>query len=181
LVIRTLNLDEAKDLETLLGLAKDCFKDANDRKSFVTDKVKTLITLNSAALAILTALMPKATEFDWGWMKLPFVVGVIFLINALLIMWMYFDIGRSTHITVEQYEANLDKDNLKKSIINSYRLAFKDVHNATDFLTDLYVTARFFFLFGFLIIFSIFLGSYLIGAQSSNSKKIIQELGVTVV
>src|SRR4051794_15117931 len=56
-----LHLDEAKDLDTLLASAKERYKDAIDRRAFVTDKAKTLITLNSALLAILGAFLPKAT------------------------------------------------------------------------------------------------------------------------
>ena len=108
-----LNLDNAKDLDALLTLSKECFKSAIDRRSYVTDKVKTLIMLNAALLAILTAFLPKITELNLWWMKLPFFTGVISLINALIITWMYFDIRSSTEIVVDQDEIELDKNDLK--------------------------------------------------------------------
>jgi hypothetical protein len=98
---RHFNLDNAKDLDTVLALAKDLLKDATDSRSYVTDKVKTLLTLNSALLAILAAFLPKAIEFNWQWMRLLFYGGVLLLLNALIIMWMYFDIKSGIMLALE--------------------------------------------------------------------------------
>jgi hypothetical protein len=114
-----LNLDEAKDLDTLLSSAKDRLKDAVDRRGFVNDKAKTLITLNSALLAVLAAFLPKATDFGTRWEGLLFYAGVLLLINALVIMWVYFDIKAETVMGLQQAEAGLDSQNLKKSLVNS--------------------------------------------------------------
>jgi hypothetical protein len=103
---RYFNLDNAKDLDLVLALAKDLFKDATDRRSFVTDKTKTLITLNSAILAILVAFLPKVTDFNWGWLKLPFYAGVLFLLNALIMMWVYYDVARETRIRASKSAFN---------------------------------------------------------------------------
>jgi hypothetical protein len=46
----------------------------------------------------------------------------------------------------------------------------------TDYLLDLYKTARFFFLFGFLITFSLFLFSYLAKPGLTDTEKVIQQL-----
>lgn len=171
-----LHLDEAKDLDTLLTLAKERYKDAIDRRAFVTDKAKTLITLNSALLAILAAFLPKATGFDSWFVSILFYGGVLLLLNALIVMWMYFDIKGETVLEVEQGEVVLDKDNLKKSLINSYLRCQVDTNNITDFLADLYKTARFYFLFGFVVIFVIFSISYFVRSPSSEAEAVIQQL-----
>src|SRR6266851_3458129 len=171
-----LNLDAAKDLDTLLASSKDRYKDAIDRRAFVTDKAKTLITLNSALLAILGAFLPKATEFDSLWVSLIFYGGVLLLLDALIVMWMYFDIKGETVLDLEQGEDMLDKENLKKSLINSYLRCQVDTNNITDFLADLYKTARFYFLFGFVVIFVIFSASYFFRSPSSEAERVIERL-----
>jgi hypothetical protein len=171
-----LNLDDAKDLDTLLASAKDRFKDAIDRRAFVTDKAKTLITLNSALLAILAAFLPKAADFDSVSVSVLFYGGVLLLLNALVIMWVYFDIKGETVLELQQTEVGLDKDNLKKSLVNSYLQCQVGTDNVTDYLADLYKTARFLFLAGFLVVFVIFSVNYFSRSQSSDAERIIQQL-----
>lgn len=171
-----LNLDDAKDLDTLLSAAKDRLKDSADRRGFVNDKAKTLITLNSALLAVLAAFLPKATEFDALWFSALFYVGVLLLLNALVVMWVYFDIKSETVMVLGQSDAGLDKDNLKKSLINSYLQCQAGTDNVTDYLADLYKTARFFFLTGFVVVFAILSVSYFSGATSTSTEKVIQQL-----
>ncbi len=70
----------------------------------------------------------------------------------------------------------LDTDNLKKSMINSYLQCQIDADNVTDYLVDLYTTSRFFFLFGFMIIFGLFLFNYFSKPASTEVEKVIQQL-----
>lgn len=170
------NLDDAKDLDTLLASAKDRYKDALDRRTFVTDKTKTLVALNSAMLAIVAAFLPKAAAFDSAWLSIAFYVGVLLMLNALLIMWIYFDIKGETVVELAQSEVGLDKDNLKKATINSYLRCQVDTNNVTDFLADLYKAARFYFLSGFVVIFGIFSAAYFTRPPSSEAEKVIQQL-----
>lgn len=171
-----LNLDDAKDLDTLLASAKDRFRDAIDRRAFVTDKTKTLITLNSALLAILAAFLPRATAFGSQLMSWGFYIGTLLFLDALIIMWMYFDIKGEMEVTLDQKDVGLDKDNLKKSIINSYLQSQVATDNITDFLADLYKTARFYFLFGFVIIFAILSVVYFSQSPSNDTERMIQQL-----
>lgn len=172
-----LKLDDSKDLETLLALANDQYKSALGRREYVTDKAKTLITLNSVLLAILAAFLPKLTDFPSLWISLPFYGGVLLLLNALLIMWMYYDIKGETVLELQQSEVGLKKDDLKKSLINSYLRCQVDTDNFTDYLADLYKTARFYFLFGFIVIFGIFSINYFLRPYPyGGPKEVIQEL-----
>jgi hypothetical protein len=171
-----LNLDDAKDLDTLLASAKDRFKDAIDRRAFVTDKAKTLITLNSALLAILAAFLPKATDFGSFWVNVLLYAGVLLLLNALVIMWVYFDIKGETVLEFQQTEVGLDKDNLKKSLVNSYLQCQVGTDNVTDYLADLYKSARFYFLSGFLIVFVIVSANFFSRSPSDDAERVIQQL-----
>lgn len=172
-----LKLDETKDLDTLLALATDQHKSALDRREHVTDKTKTLITLNSALLAILAAFLPKTTDFPSLWIKLLFYGGVLLLLNALIIMWMYYDIKGETVLELQQSEVELNSDDLKKSLITSYLKCQFDTNNVTDYLADLYKTARFYFLFGFIVIFGIFSLNYFTRSYNYNdSENVIKAL-----
>lgn len=172
-----LKLDNSKDLDTLFVLAKDQHKNALDRREQVTDKAKTLITLNSALLAILAAFLPKVTDSPSLWIRLPLYGGVLLLLNALVIMWNYYDIKGETSPKLQQPEVELNKIDLKKSLINSYLRCQFDTDNITDYLADLYKTARFYFFFGFIVIFIIFSTSYFIRPYNhSDPKNAIQEL-----
>jgi hypothetical protein len=171
-----LHLEDCKDPDTLLSSAKERYKDAIDRRAFITDKAKTLVTLGSALLAILGAFLPKVAGFDSWFVSVLFYGGVLLVLNALIVMWMYYDIKEETYVQFEQNEVGLDKDNLKKSLINSYLRCQFDTKNTTDFLADLYKTARFYFLFGFVVIFFIFSLNYFTKPPSNEAEKVIQQL-----
>ncbi|HEV3439740.1 MAG TPA: hypothetical protein VG122_20410 [Gemmata sp.] len=171
-----LNLDDAKDLDTLLASAKDRLKDSTDRRGFVNDKAKTLITLNSALLAVLAAFLPKATDFDARWVSVLFYLGVLLLLNALVVMWVYFDIKGETVMVLGQAEVGLEKDNLKKSLINSYLQCQSGTDNVTDYLADLYKTARFFFLTGFVLVFAIISVNYFTRSPATDAAKGVQQI-----
>lgn len=172
-----LNLDAAGDVDTLLSLAKDRHKESLDRRSFVTDKVKTLVTWNSALLGILAAFLPKATEFESPLLTGIFYCGVLLVLNALIMIWLYFDIKGETVLELEQEEVGLDSKNLKKSLINSHLRCQADTDKITDFLADLYKAARFYLLSGFLIVFVVVSLCLLIPFKSQNSSTpMIEEL-----
>lgn len=171
-----LHLDGVQALDTLLESAKDRFRDAIDRRAFVTDKAKTLITLNTALLAILAALLPRAADFESLWIKIPVLAGVLLLLNALVVMWIYFDIKEETYVDLEQAQAHLVDDDLKKSLINDYLACQVGTDNVTDLLADLYKTSRFFFLSGFLVVFGVCSIGYLLRSHRSEAERIVERL-----
>ncbi len=171
-----LNLDDAKDLDGLLAAAKDRYKEAIDRRGFVSDKAKTLITLNSALLALLAAFLPKVTNFDSLWASLLFFGGVLLLLIALLVMWVYFDIKTETMMVLGQEDVGLDENDLKKSLINSHLKCQYATDNVTDYLADLYKTARFLFLTGFMLVFVIFSINNFTRSPTTDAVKVIQQI-----
>src|SRR5256885_53635 len=53
------DLSKAKDLDLLLRAAKEVLKAAEDRRSGITDKCKTLLTVSSFLIAVVGVLLPK--------------------------------------------------------------------------------------------------------------------------
>ena len=170
------NLDGARDLDTLLASAKDRYKDAVDRRALVTDKAKTLVTLNSALLAVLAAFLPKSLEFESWCVRVPFYAGVLMLLNALVVMWMYFDVKNEMNLDLQQAEVGLDGADLKKSLINSCLQCQVAADNGTNYLADLYKTARFYFLSGFLAVFVILSAGYFKRPPSGDAERVIEKL-----
>jgi hypothetical protein len=72
-----LNLDEAKDLETLLEEAQENLKRAEARRAVVMDKCKVLFTLSTILLGAIGLLMPKAFAFSHSWMKVLFFFATL--------------------------------------------------------------------------------------------------------
>jgi hypothetical protein len=142
-ILVDLNLDDAKDLDNLLATAKDCYKAAIDRRSTVTDKCKTLLTLSSFILAIGGFFLPKSFDFDNWWMRGLFFVAGLFVLDAVILLLVYFGIGTEVKVGLDQAIVSLQKDDLKKSLINEYTKCETDSENRTDYLVNVYETARF--------------------------------------
>jgi hypothetical protein len=171
-----LNLSNAKDLDVLLTTAKERHKDAMERRAFVTDKVKTLITFNSAFLAVIAAFLPKAILFDSLLPKIPLYIAVLSLLDAFIVLWSYFEINAETTVSIDQEDVSLDSNDLKKALIGSYLEAQRQTDNVTNFLADLYKTARFFLLGGLLVIFGILSLSYFGQSPSNDAETLIKRL-----
>jgi hypothetical protein len=159
-----------------MATAKDCFKSATDRRNLVTDKCKTLLTLSSFILTISGLFLPKAFEFDPWWMRALFFVAGLFLLNAVTMLLIYFGVGAETTISLDQSEVHLEKDNLKKSLINLYLRCQVDADNRTDYLLDIYKVARFFSLLAFFIILLLLSVNYFSRSSSTDHEKVIQQL-----
>ena len=170
------HLENAKDLDALLATAKDCFKSASDRRNLVTDKCKTLLTMSSFILAISGLFLPKSFDFDPWWMRALFFVAGLFLLNAVTMLLIYFGVGAETTICLDQSDVSLEKDNLKKSLINLYLRCQVDADNRTDYLLDIYKVARFFSLFAFSIILLLLSVNYFSHSSSTEAEKVIQQL-----
>ncbi len=170
------NLDNAKDLDALLATAKDCFKAATDRRNLVTDKCKTLLTLSSFILTVSGLFLPKAFDFDAWWMRASFFAAGLLLLNAVTLLLVYFGVGTETTICLHQADVELDKDNLKKSLINLYLNSQVDADNRSDYLLDIYKVARFFSLFAFFIILVLLSVHFFSRSSSTDAEKIVQQL-----
>ncbi len=170
------NLDNAKDLDALLTTAKDCFKAAADRRNLVTDKCKTLLALTSFILAVSGLFLPKVFEFDSWWMRASYFIAGLLLLNAVTMLLIYFGVGTDTTICLHQDDVNLEKDNLKKSLINLYLNCQVDTDNRSDYLLDIYKVARFFSLFAFFIILVLLSVNFLSRSSSTDAEKVVQQL-----
>jgi hypothetical protein len=133
------------------------------------------LTLTSALLALLALFWNKASQLDSVYLTVPLYCGVLFLLDSLVITWVYFDVRAETVMELSQDEVNLNAGALKISQIHQYAQCQTGIDAITDYAVDLYQTARFFALLGFLIIFAVCSLAYFRTA-GTESEKVAREL-----
>jgi hypothetical protein len=151
------DLDRTGDLSLILIEAKNSLKESENRLTAITDKCKNLLALSSILLTLVTILLTKSLS-DSIWIRMLFLGSALAFFDAVILLVVFFDVGRGMSIDIGQGEINLPSDDFKKCIIN---LCFKcqiDLNNRTNYLVDVYKAARFFFLSaltGLVLLFSL--------------------------
>jgi hypothetical protein len=135
-----------------------------------------LLTLSSLLLGLVGALLPKQLAFDAIWMKALVFLSVLTLLNAVALLIVFFGVGRDMVITLDQSDIDLEKDDLKKSLINTYLQCQTNSDCRTNYLVDLYKTARFFFLTAFSALVLLFSVNFILHSESDQAKTVIAEL-----
>ena len=173
---KELELDDTSDVDTLLTLARESYKAAQDRRTVVTDKCKTMQTLSAFLLTIIGVLLPKAFDFEWTWMRIVFYVAALLLMNAVTLLLVYLAVGAETVIKLDQEKARMAGAVLKRGLINTYGRCTVATDNRTDYLVDIYKVSRFYFMFAFTLVVVLFSISYFRHTSATDADKIIQQL-----
>ena len=171
-----LNLDKTKDLEILLDEAHENLSKADTRRSVVTSKCNVLFTLSSLLLGVIGVLMPKAFAFSHAWMKVLFFIAMLAFVNVIILLVFFFGVGNEMKVNINQMQANLNADDLKKSLINLYRRCSTATENRTDFLVEIYKVAQFFFLSAFTIIALLFASNFFTQSPDNDMKDVLKRL-----
>jgi hypothetical protein len=171
-----LNLDQAKDLDTLLDESQESLNKADVRRSVVTNKCNVLFTLSSLLLGIIGVLMPKAFAFSHTWMKVLFFLAMLAFVNVVVLLVFFFGVGSEMKVNISQAQANLNADDLKKSLINLYRKCNTAAENRTDFLVEIYKVAQFFFLSAFTIVALLFAVNFFTQSPDDDMKDVLKRL-----
>ena len=79
-------------------------------------------------------------------------------------------------IELDQSIVPLEKNDLKKTLINEYLKCEVDSENRTDYLVNVYEAARFFALSGFFLMLLLAAANYLGNSPSDSAKHTIREL-----
>jgi hypothetical protein len=171
-----LNLDEAKDLDTLLSEAQETLKRSDSRRSVVMDKCKVLFTLSSLLLGAIGLLIPKSFAFGHDWMRFLFFVATLSFVNVVVLLVFFFGVGNEMKVALDQEQVGLEEHDLKKSLLNLYLKCGTATENRTDFLVELYKVAQFFFLSAFLIIALLFSANFFTQKPDEEMKDVLKKL-----
>ena len=79
-------------------------------------------------------------------------------------------------IAIDQADAALPSEDLKKNLINLYLRCTTELSNGTNYLVDIYKAARFFFLSAFTVIVFLFSINLLVRSPDNQVKMIAHEL-----
>lgn len=139
-----LTFDESSDLDTLLAEAKYGLATAEKRRASVADKYKTLLTLGSILLATIGLIFPKWFAIQEAAERGIFVAVLIVLLITVILLLVFLGIGCEKVVSIDQSDAVLNGPDLKRRLINNYVECEHDVDGRTDFLIDVYQTARFY-------------------------------------
>jgi hypothetical protein len=168
------NLSAAKDLDTLLSVAKECYKIALDRRNGVTDKCKTLLALCSFILAVSSLFVPKSFEFDGLWMRLIFFGAGLLVLNAVVLLLVYFGVAKEQTLALDGPMLSLSADDAKKSLIDDYLRCEVDSENRTGYLVHVYEAARFYALTGLVLMLMLASVNYLSDEPSDAAERIVR-------
>ncbi len=171
-----LSLEDAQDVESLLDMSKESLANAEKRRTVITDKCKTLLTLGSLLLGVIGLLLPKYLAFDSLLMRGLSVVAIAILFNAIVLLLMFFDVGQDMEVSLEQADIALDKTNLKKSRLNRHLKCTAASENRTDYLVELYRAARFCLLSALTIVAGLVLASVMMNSPADQTQRIVREL-----
>lgn len=170
------NLDNARDLNSLLATAKDGYKAAMDRRNTITDKCKTLLIISSFIITISGLFIPKSYEFE-GWLfRGLFSLAGLLLLNSVVLLLVYFSVRSETTIHLDQSLVDLEESDLKKALINDYLLCEMDTDNGTNYLVNVYEAARFFALSAFTLMLGLVAANYINHPSARDAEKVIQQL-----
>lgn len=171
-----MSLENAEDVDSLLEMARESCANADKRRSVVTDKCKTLLTLGSLLFGVIGLLLPKYLAFDYWWMSWLSVLAIAILFNAVIVLLVFFDVGHDMEVSLGQDDIPLDETNLKKSLLNRHLQCCAASENRTDYLVDLYRAARCCFLSALTIVAGLVLASLLTNSPKDQAERIVREI-----
>lgn len=169
-----LHLEQASNLETLLAAEEKAFERENLRRDATEARARTLLTVVSIVFALIGLFgLAEAAGFTALWIFA--VLAMLFSLMCVFLCLTVFAVGNQMTVTVRQEEVSLDNDNLKKSLINSYRLARQFNDSRTRYLIDVYRAARLSFLVSLVSLVAASAISVLSSAGNSSSA-VVKEL-----
>ena len=135
---------EAQVPECILETAKDCYKASSDRRSYIIDKCKSLLTLASLFLGLFSYVLPKGASYQSDKVKCLVGVTIYLLVHAVLLLLLFFDVKSGQEIALTKDIIPLGEQELKISLAEAYYDSKQAIDDGTNYLVDLYKAARFF-------------------------------------
>lgn len=132
--------------------------------------------MSSLLLGLVGILLPKSFAFGETWMRVVCFLAMLALLNTVTLLLIFFDVGRETEMSLEQGDVDLDSDNFKKSMVNLYLCCQVVMDNRTNYLVDLYRSARFFFLSAFTVVVILFSIQFISSSPVDDTERFIERL-----
>lgn len=123
---------DVEDSDDFLGLAKEVFDQSEKRKATIDDKCKTVLTISSISMAIITALLPR--------LPLPYlgIIPLFFIFASAFLVLVHLNVSRFRYPKLDAEYARLDATTRKKRRITDYIKDARWNESVIDFHVDVY-------------------------------------------
>lgn len=122
--------------EELLALAKDIYGQTEKRKATIDDKCRTIMTISSISLPLISAILPRLSSPALG------IVPLFFVFIAAFLVLVQLNVGSSSYPTLDAELAGLEPELQRKRLITSYLASARFNDCCTDFNVDVFRAAR---------------------------------------
>ena len=157
--------------DELLDLAKSIHGQTEKRKATIDDKCKTIMTVSSISLPLISAILPRLPSPAIG------VVPLLFVFLAAFLVMVQLNVGSSSYPTLDAGLAVLEPEPQKKRLIASYLESARFNDCCTDFNVDVFRAARRSLLLGLLCLVAVAAFGGLLGPSSqSDEDRLIRRL-----
>ena len=157
--------------DELLDLAKDIYGQTEKRKATIDDKCKTVMTVSSISLPLISAILPRLPSPALG------VIPLFFVFLAAFLVLVQLNVGSSSYPVLDAGLAGLETEPQKKRLIASYLASARFNDRCTDFNVDVFRAARRSLLLGLFSLVAVAASGGLLGnASQSDEDRLIQRL-----
>lgn len=123
---------DVEDSDDFLELAKEVFDQSEKRKATIDDKCKTVLTISSISMAIITALLPR--------LPLPYlgIIPLLFIFASAFLVLVHLNVSRFRYHKLDAEYARLDAATRKKRRITDYLKDARWNESVINFHVDVY-------------------------------------------
>ena len=150
-----------------IDFLKEKNKEVKDRRDRVDAKARTLLTLTSLMLGLISSTTSIASAKSAGfWSVLP----LILLFSTIFLLTVYFGVDRSQTTDYSYIFSDLESELAKRELCNDLISSQDYNEQVTNFMLDLYRSALRYFSFAMLFIMILGVGNIIVTESSSKDK-----------
>lgn len=159
---------DVEDSDDFLGLAKEVFDQSEKRKATIDDKCKTVLTISSISMAIITSLLPR--------LPLPYlgIIPLLFIFASAFLVLVHLNVSTFRYPTLDAEHARLDAATRRKRRITDYLKDARWNESVIDFHVDVYRASNRALRLGLLILLLFAVVGSIFG--STTEERVIQML-----
>lgn len=155
-------MKDVEDSDDFLDLAKEVFDQSEKRKATIDDKCKTVLTISSISMAIITALLPQ--------LPLPYlgIIPLLFIFASAFLVLVHLNVSRFRYPKLDAEYADLDAATRKKRRITGYLNDARWNESVIDFHVDVYRASNRSLRLGLLILLLLAIVGSIFGSTSEE-------------
>ncbi|MEM8610773.1 MAG: hypothetical protein AAGF93_02060 [Cyanobacteria bacterium P01_H01_bin.105] len=166
--VLTIPSKEIKICDKKIDFLKDKNQEVKDRRDRVDTKARTLLTLTSLLLGLISSATSITSAKSIGlWSILPLVL----LFSTIFLLTVYFGVDRSQATDYSYIFSDIDSESAKRDLCNDLISAQNYNERVTDFMLDLYRAALRYFSIAMLFIMLLGIGNIIFTDSSWINNK----------